>query len=39
MIIYYKFTFGLKEDKEYKCDAKAKCQASLNSTGALFIYL
>jgi hypothetical protein len=39
MITYYKFTFGLKEDKEYKRDAKSKCQASLNSTGVLFIYL
>jgi hypothetical protein len=39
MIIYYKYTFGLKEDKEYDCDTKAKCQVSLNSMGALFIYL
>jgi hypothetical protein len=39
MITYYKCTFSLKEDKEYKRDAKAKCQASLNSTGVLFIYL
>jgi hypothetical protein len=39
MITYYKCTFGLKEDKEYKRDAKARCQASVNSTGALFIYL
>jgi hypothetical protein len=39
MIIYYKCTFGLKENKGYKRDAKAKCQVSLNSTGVLFIYL
>jgi hypothetical protein len=39
MIIYYKCTFGLKEDKEYKCDAKAKCQARVQcgSTVHLFI--
>jgi hypothetical protein len=29
----------LKADKKYKRDAKAKCQVSVNSTGALFIYL
>jgi hypothetical protein len=29
----------LREGKEYKRDAKAKCQVSVNSTGALFIYL
>jgi hypothetical protein len=39
MITYYKCTFGLKEDKEYKRDAKVKCQASVNSMGVLFIYL
>jgi hypothetical protein len=40
MIIYYKCTFGLKEDKEYKCDAKAKCQnppEQYGSTVHLFI--
>jgi hypothetical protein len=29
----------LEGRKKYKSDAKAKCQVSLNSTGALFIYL
>jgi hypothetical protein len=39
MIINYKCTFGLKEGKKYKRDAKAECQVSMNSTGVLFIYL
>jgi hypothetical protein len=28
IITYYKYTFGLKEDKEYKCDAKANAKSS-----------
>ena len=32
MISCCKCTFGLREGKEYKRDAKAKCQVSVNST-------
>jgi hypothetical protein len=38
-ITSYKCTFDLTESKGTRRDAKSECQVSVNSTGALFIYL
>jgi hypothetical protein len=39
MISNYKCTFGSKEGKNTSMMQKQECQVSVNSTGALFIYL
>jgi hypothetical protein len=39
MISNYKCTFGSKEDKGTSVTQKQECQVSVNSMGALFIYL
>jgi hypothetical protein len=40
-ILNYKSTFGLTEGKKYNCEfvTQKQVSASVNSTGALFIYL